>query len=89
MNMLRAGFAVGAMFIGAIGAFLGAVMLASALKSGSIALSYGTGSTAVSETITRAGDAARYWQYVMGLGVLPLAGGILAARWGWRTINPK
>lgn len=87
--MLRVGLAVSAMFIGAIAAFLGAVMLLSALRSGSIQFSYGTGADVVNDTVTLAGDAARFWKYVVGLGVLPVIGGVLAARWGWRAINPK
>jgi mannose/fructose/N-acetylgalactosamine-specific phosphotransferase system component IID len=89
MDMLRAGLAVSAMFIGAISAFLGAVMLLSALKSGSVQFSYGHGTSAVSDTVTLATDAARYWKFVVGLGVLPVIVGVLAARWGWRAINPK
>ena len=87
MGMLHAGLAVAAMFIGAIGAFLGVVILISALQSGSIHLSYGTGAGAVTETVSRTGEAARYWQYLIALGAAPAVFGSLAARWGWRAIN--
>lgn len=87
MPMLRAGMAVAALFIGAIATFLGIVVTASALSTGAISLSYGGGDGAVSETIARAQDAARYWQFVVLLGVMPAILGALAARWGWRAIN--
>ncbi len=89
MAMLRAGLAVAAMFIGGIAAFLGVVVALSALRSGSIQYSYGTGTEAVLETVTRAADAARYWQLFVTLCVVPAVLGTLAARWGWRAINPK
>lgn len=87
MPMLQAGMAVAALLIGAIATFLGVVVTASALTTGAISLSYGGGDGAVSETITRAGDAARYWQFVLLLGVAPAVLGALAARWAWRAIN--
>lgn len=87
MPLFRAGFAVAAMLIGAIAAFLGVILTASALQTGAISLSYGNGAAAVSETITRAADAARYWQVLVALGIAPAILGSLAARWGWRSIN--
>lgn len=87
MPMFRAGLAVAAMLIGAIAAFLGVILIASALQSGAISLSYGSGANAVSETVTRAGNASRYWQLVAALGIAPAIFGTLAARWGWRTIR--
>ena len=87
MAMLRAGLAIGSIIIGAIAAFLGVVLMVSALKSGSIQFSYSTGGDVVSETASRATDAVRYWRLVGLLGVAPAILGILAAWWGWRTIN--
>lgn len=87
MTMFRAVLAVAMMFIGAVSAFLGVVLLISALQSGSIQLSYGAGAEAVTETASRATDAARYWRLVGSLGVAPALLGTLAARWGWRAIN--
>lgn len=83
MPMLRAGMAVAALLLGAIAAFLGVVVTVSALSTGAISVSYGS----VSETITRTADAARYWQFVMMLGLAPAVLGALIARGGWRAIN--
>lgn len=89
MHMIKAGLLVGAVLIGAIMALLGAVLLVSALPSGEIHLSHGPLTAATNETITRASDPARYWQYITTLGLAPLAIGIALARWGWRSIqNP-
>lgn len=88
MPMFRAGLAVAAMLIGAIAAFLGVILTASAIKNGAISLSYNSGDSIISETVTRAGDAVRYWQLVVALGVAPAILGALSARWGWRAINP-
>lgn len=87
MPLFRAGLAVSAMLIGAIAAFLGVILTASALQTGAISLSYGNGDSAVSETITRAADAARYWQLLVALGLAPAILGALSAHWGWRAIN--
>ena len=87
MSMLRAGLTAGLMVIGAVSALLGAVIMLSALKTGAINISYGTGANAVAETVTQAADAARYWRLFAGLGVAPLVAGSVAAWWGWRTIS--
>ena len=87
MSMLRAGLTVGLLLIGAISALFGTVIIVSALKTGSISISYGAGQNSVAETISRASDAGRYYQYFIGLGLVPIIAGILAARWGWRAIN--
>lgn len=89
MGMLRAGLAVAAMFIGGIAAFLAVVIAMSAIKSGSLHISYGTGADAVTETVTLAADAARFWKMFVTLSVAPGILGVLAARWGWRTINHR
>jgi hypothetical protein len=87
MSMFRAGLAAAAVFIGAIGALLGVVMLVSALGSGTIAMSYGTGVNAVAETVSRAGDPGRFWRLVAALGVGPLVLGTAAAIWGSRQLR--
>ncbi|HPG89735.1 MAG TPA: hypothetical protein PLD46_08775 [Hyphomicrobium sp.] len=87
MPLFRAGMAVAAMLIGAIAAVLGIVLLWSALHSGSISLSYGSGANVVSETISQASDGMRYWQLVIALGLAPAMLGTFAAIWGWRAIR--
>ncbi len=87
MSMFRAGLAAAAVFIGAIAALLGVVMLVSALGSGTIAISYGAGANAVAETVSRAGDPGRFWRLVAALGVAPLVLGAGAALWGNRQLR--
>ena len=87
MSMFRAGHAAAAVFIGAIAALLGVVMLASALGSGTIALTYGAGANAVAETVSRAGDPGRFWQLVGALGIAPLVLGAAAVLWGSRQLR--
>ncbi len=87
MPLLKAGFAVALTFLGAIMVFLGAVLTLSALKTGAISVSYGTGTGSVAETITQSADAARYWKFLIGLGVLPMLLGGLSVCWGWRRIR--
>ena len=87
MSMFRAGLAAAAVFIGAISALLGVVMLVSALGSGSIAMSYGAGASAVAETVSRDGDPARFWWLVAALGIGPFVLGTAAAIWGNRQLR--
>ncbi len=89
MTMLKAGLAVAMILIGAVAVILGATLLFSALKTGTIQLSYGSGATAQSETITQAGDASRFWQFAIALGIAPLVLGAIAVRAGWRAINMR
>lgn len=86
MPVFRAGVTVGLLMIGAIMVLLGAILLLSALSSGEIYLSRG-GVPDAPELIARASDAARYWQYVFGLGALPVVLGFLLTRWAWRQIE--
>ncbi len=82
MTMLKVGAYIAAAFIGAVAAFLGAIVIIGAVKSGTIQMVYGTGSDVVRETVTRAGDETRYWQLVGLLGGLPLAIGMWVLRFG-------
>lgn len=87
MLFLRPIFLVGLIFLGAIGAFVGAVMLMSGLGSGQISLSYDQGGRLVSETISRAADGSRFWRVLGLMGALPLVAGAAAAWFGWRRIR--
>lgn len=87
MTMFRAALAVAMVFIGGIAAFLGGIVLASALSTGAIILNYGTGSRATTEVVSRAADPSRFNEFALMLGAAPLVLGGLAAWWGWRTIR--
>ncbi len=87
MPMLKAGLAVGAIVIGAIATFMGFTLIVTALTGDEITYTYGPPGEVVKETITRAADAARYWQLVGLLGVLPIVLGLIGVRWGWNTIR--
>lgn len=87
MTIFKAGLAAAAVFIGAVAALLGAVVLLSSLGSGTIAISYGTGATAAAETIARTTNPERFWMLLGTLGLAPLVLGILAAVWGGRTLR--
>lgn len=89
MIMLRAVLAAGAVLIGAIAAFLGGILVISAVTSGTIDFTYASDGKMVSESVSRAGDAARFWKLVFGLGVLPAGLGLISARWGWRSIKNR
>ena len=84
MSLFKAALAVAFVFIGAIAAILGLVVVVSAIKSGAIILSYGA---ATPETVSQATDPNRFWTLFAGLGVLPLVLGGLAARWGLATLK--
>lgn len=87
MTMFRAGLAVAMVLIGGIAALLGAVVLISAMSSGSISLTYGSGASAVAETVSRASDPGRFMQLVGLLGAAPLIFGVIGAIWGMRTLR--
>jgi hypothetical protein len=87
MTMFRAGLAAAAVFIGAIAALLGVVILVSALGSGTLSLSYGAGAAAVTETVSQSGNPDRFWRLVAALGAAPAALGAAAALWGLRQLR--
>ncbi len=87
MSMFKAGLAVGAIVIGGIAALMGITLLITALGADEITYTYGQAGELVKQTVTRTGDAARYWQLVGLLGVLPVVLGLVGLRWGWTTIK--
>ncbi len=77
MSMFKAGLAVGAIVIGGIAALMGITLLITALGADEITYTYGQAGELVKQTVTRTGDAARYWQLVGLLGVLPVVLGLV------------
>lgn len=87
MTMFRAVLAVAMVIIGGIAAFLGGIVLGSALRTGSIILNYGAGERATSEVVSRTADPSRFNELALMLGAGPLVLGVLAVWWGWRTLR--
>jgi len=87
MAMFRAGLAVAMVLIGGAAALLGLVLLASAIKTGTIMMTHGTGGAMVTETVTYAADQGRFLRLAGLLGAAPLVLGALAAIWGLRTLR--
>lgn len=84
MDMFRAALTVGVIFIGAIAALLGLVVLVYALSTGAVTVSFGPGMT---ETITQAADPNRFMKIVLGLGLAPFLIGATAAYLAMRRLR--
>ena len=67
-------------FLSAVGIFIGLVIALASLKSGAIEISYPMDGKVITETITQAGDSARYWRLVLAVCGLPVVIGS-AALW--------
>lgn len=78
MGIFRLFFFGAAAFLAAVAIFLGLVVMLTSLQSGSVMLSYTSDGRAVSETITRATDAGRFWKLFTTMGVLPATIGAVA-----------
>lgn len=80
MGLLKVGFLAVVAFLSAVGIFIGCIMMLTSLQNGAIMLSYTSGGTGITETITRAGDNSRFWRLLLTLGLAPAAIGA-AALW--------
>lgn len=69
-----------AALLSAVANFLGIVIVLTSLQNGSISSSYAIGGSDVDETVTRTGDAARFWRLLAAMGIAPAAIGA-AALW--------
>lgn len=87
MWLLRTGFFAGLAFFGAVGLFLGAVVLLSSFQSGEIAWSYTVNGRAVTESVARAADPGRFWRLLGQMGLLPAALGSAALWYGVRRLR--
>ena len=87
MPVFKMLFFAGIVVLGGVAVFLGAIVIASSLHVGSLTLNYEVDGKPVVESISRAGDAARYWKLFSLMGVLPCILGIAAVWWGVRTLR--
>lgn len=74
-------------FIAGSAIFLGAVTALTSLQNGAITLGYTSGGKAVSETVTRVADGARFWRLVLLMGLLPAAAGAVTLWYAVRKLR--
>lgn len=87
MTMLKAGFLVVAILLSAVAIFIGIVLLTTSLKLGNITLSYTLNNETMTETVLRANDAARFWNLLIFIGVMPLVVGALSLWYSLRILR--
>jgi hypothetical protein len=87
MPFVRLIIPFGLMFFGAAAAFLGGVVLINSLGKGTISYSYGSGAGQVTTTVARDADPNGYWTTLGWMGLLPLAGGLVAVQAGRRMLR--
>lgn len=87
--MMRAVFLAATAFLSAVAIFLGCVLVLTSLKLGSITLSYSDGKDIVTDTVTRAGDAARFWRLFASMGLMPIAIGGVGVWYAARKLRGK
>lgn len=80
MGLFKVGFLAVVAFLSAVGIFLGCVTVLTSLQNGAIVLSYTSDGKGITETISRAGDNARFWWMLLAMGLAPVAIGA-AALW--------
>lgn len=87
MPLLRFILPIGALFLGAVAVFMGAVVLLSSLRAGQISTSWQSAEGLVMLTRSRASEPEEFWKLVGLFGALPLAFGGAAIWWGRRTMR--
>lgn len=80
MGLFKIAFFIMLALLAGIGVFIGAVMILTSLQNGAVSLSYTVDGRAMTETITRAGDSARFWRLLTMMGFAPVVIGS-AALW--------
>ena len=87
MPLLRIVFLAGVVLLGAVGVFLGAIVMLTGWHAGAISLSYMQDGKAVSETVSRAADGARFWRLFLAMGAAPVVIGLAALIFGVRALR--
>lgn len=87
MPFVRLMIPVGLLVFGAVALFMGAVVSVTALRNGSIAVSYRTSSGPMVHSARRETDPAEYWRLLGLAGGLPLLLGGLSIWSGRRMLR--
>lgn len=87
MPMLKMVLPIGLIIFGAIGAFMGFVVLVNSLRTGEISYAYGSGATRIAERAVKAEIPDAYWRAVGLMGGLPLFLGGAAVWYGRRMMR--
>ena len=82
MPLMRVALLGGVVFLGAVGLFLGGVVMLTSWQNGAITLSWTDAGRDVTQTVTRAGDAARFWRLYGTMGLAPAVLGAAAMIFG-------
>lgn len=89
MWLFKIGFFIALAFLAAVGVFIGAVMILTSLQHGAVSLSYTVDGRAVTETVTRAGDSARFWRLLTMMGFAPVVIGAGALWYSVRFLRAR
>lgn len=73
MQMYRVIFFGALAFFAVVAMFIGMVVVITSLQNGAITWSYTSSGKGITETISRAADAARFWKLLSIMGIGPLA----------------
>jgi hypothetical protein len=85
--LLRIVFLAGVVALGAVGVFLGILVMVTGLQVGSITLSYVQDGATISDTVSRASDGARFWRLFVSMGAAPAVVGLAAVVLGVRALR--
>ncbi len=87
MPLLKMALPIGLIVFGAIAAFMGFVVLVSALRAGELTYIYGPEGAPKTERVTQAQDPDAFWRSVGLMGGLPLLLGGAAVWYGRRMMR--
>ena len=87
MQMYRVIFFGALAFFAAVAMFIGVVVMITSLQNGAITWSYTSSGKGITETISRAADAARFWKLFATMGIVPLVLGAIAMWFSVRKLR--
>lgn len=87
MPFTRLMIGYGALFLGAVGIFMGLAISVNALNSGVMRYSHGEGKDTIVQSVRRADDAGGFWKSVALFGGAPMLVGFAGVMWGRRWLR--